>query len=71
MSSNGDAVILPTAAGGLANYPQARVTSFTGNHRTLYISGITSRRADGTLDGVKTNEDGTHSLDVKSKHAYA
>ncbi|KAF5529473.1 2-aminomuconate deaminase [Fusarium phyllophilum] len=67
MSPNGDAVILPTAAGGLANYPQARVTSFTGNHHTLYISGITSRREDGTLDGVKTNEDGTHSLDVKEQ----
>ncbi|KZL88294.1 l-psp endoribonuclease family [Colletotrichum incanum] len=55
MSNNGDAVILPIGAvKGLANYPRGRLAPATV-HRTLYISGTSSRRPDGTFAGVRTN----------------
>ncbi|KAF9876515.1 hypothetical protein CkaCkLH20_05923 [Colletotrichum karsti] len=65
MPSNGDAIILPTGTvKGLANYPRGRLAP-SNTYRTLYISGTSSRRTDGTFDGVKTNADGHVELDVR------
>ncbi|RSM14931.1 hypothetical protein CEP52_001112 [Fusarium oligoseptatum] len=58
MSSVGKAVILPSSAKGLANYPHARLVS-AGGTRTLYISGTSSRRADGSTEGFELGDDGT------------
>ncbi|KAF0326315.1 L-PSP endoribonuclease family protein [Colletotrichum asianum] len=69
MPGNGDAVILPTGTvTGLANYPRGRLAPTT-SHRTLYISGTSSRRPDGTFDGVETRSDGTQVLDVRKQTA--
>lgn len=65
MSHNGDPVILSSSSPGLANYPQARSVLPSHGTKTLYISGITSRLADGTLAGVHTDStDGSTTLDV-------
>ena len=63
MSSNGDPIILSSSSPGLANYPQARLSPYN-NSRTLFLSGLTSRRPDGTIAGVKVNDDGSLSLDA-------
>ncbi|RSL48380.1 hypothetical protein CEP53_009562 [Fusarium sp. AF-6] len=69
MSSNGDAVILPAgSAKGLANYPHGRLIPSTGT-RTLYVSGTSSRLADGTFEGFETSSDGTPSFDVGKQTA--
>ncbi|RDW76090.1 putative L-PSP endoribonuclease family protein [Coleophoma crateriformis] len=67
-SPNGTAYFLPpTAAQGLANYPHARTTP--SSSKTLFVSGISSRRGDGSYAGCVTAADGTHTLDVAEQTA--
>ena len=67
-SSNGTPFFLPpTAAQGLANYPHARTAPSTT--RTIYVSGTSSRRGDGTYAGCETSPDGTHKLDIGKQTA--
>ena len=62
-SQNGTPYILPpSAAQGLANYPHAR-TSLSSS-RTIYVSGTSSRRGDGSYAGCVGNPDGSHTLDI-------
>lgn len=62
-SSNGAPYFLPpSAAQGLANYPHARTSPAAT--RTLYVSGTSSRRGDGSYAGCTTSEDGVHTLDI-------
>ncbi|GKT40176.1 2-aminomuconate deaminase [Colletotrichum spaethianum] len=52
--NNGEAAIFPTGTvKGLANYPRGRLAP-AAVHRTLYISGTSSRRPDGTFSGAGT-----------------
>lgn len=68
MSSNGTSYLLPaTGAQGLANYPHARTIPSTAH--TLFVSGTSSRRGDGTYEGCTTREDGTHELDCGAQTA--
>jgi len=61
-SPNGIGYLLPaTGPQGLANYPHARTIPSTS--RTIFVSGTSSRRADGTYEGCTTREDGTYELD--------
>lgn len=60
-SPNGTGYLLPAGAQGLANYPHARTIPSTA--RTIFVSGISSRRPDGTFIGCETKPDGTHELD--------
>lgn len=53
-------------AAALANYPHARLITTT-SYRTLYISGTSCRRPDGTFDGVHANEDGSLRLDIEEQ----
>jgi 2-aminomuconate deaminase len=55
-------VILEDRAQALARYPHARVVG-----DTIYVSGISSRRADNTHDGVTLHPDGTRTLDIKAQ----
>jgi hypothetical protein len=67
-SPNGTAYFLPsTGAQALANYPHARATSISS--RNLYVSGISSRRGDGTYAGCTTSPDGVHTLDISEQTA--
>lgn len=67
--SNGTPYFLPAnKAQGLANYPHARLTP-TSTHRTIYVSGTSSRRGDGTWDGVSEHADGTFTLDIRAQTA--
>jgi len=67
-SPNGTAYLLPvTGAQGLANYPHARTIPNTA--RTIFVSGTSSRRGDGTYEGCITREDGTHELDCGAQTA--
>jgi 2-aminomuconate deaminase len=62
-SPNGSAYFLPaSAAQGLANYPHARTSP--PQSQTLFVSGTSSRRGDGTYAGCVTSSDGTHALDI-------
>ncbi|KAK0630259.1 Endoribonuclease L-PSP/chorismate mutase-like protein [Bombardia bombarda] len=61
-SANGTGYLLPaTGPQGLANYPHARIVPL--NARTIFVSGTSSRRADGTVAGCETTPDGTFALD--------
>ena len=61
-SPNGDPYFRPAgSAQGLANYPHARL--LPSSTRTVFVSGTSSRRGDGTYAGCTTNADGTHTLD--------
>ncbi|KAL2262483.1 hypothetical protein VTK26DRAFT_1164 [Humicola hyalothermophila] len=60
-SPNGTGYLLPSGAQGLANYPHARTIPSTA--RTIFVSGISSRRADGTFEGCEVKADGTYELD--------
>ncbi|KAG7292819.1 hypothetical protein NEMBOFW57_002864 [Staphylotrichum longicolle] len=60
-SPNGTSFLLPSGAQGLANYPHARTIPSTA--KTIFVSGISSRRADGTFEGCETKDDGTYELD--------
>jgi 2-aminomuconate deaminase len=65
-SPNGTSFFLPaTAAQGLANYPHARTAP--GTQKTLYVSGTSSRRGDGTYAGCTTDSEGKHALDVRQQ----
>ncbi|KAI0121056.1 Endoribonuclease L-PSP/chorismate mutase-like protein [Xylariales sp. AK1849] len=65
-SPNGDSYLLgKEKAQGLANYPHARIIS--GCQKTLYISGTSSRRGDGTYAGCSTDTDGNHTLDIRQQ----
>lgn len=56
-----------SSAQGLANYPHARIVSAAV--RTIYVSGISSRRGDGTHEGVTENADGTLTFDIQQQTA--
>ncbi|KAL6246982.1 hypothetical protein RBB50_006289 [Rhinocladiella similis] len=61
----GTAIFLPpSAAQGLANYPHARATPNNATSTTLYVSGTSSRRGDGTYAGYSVGSDGAAVLDV-------
>jgi 2-aminomuconate deaminase len=61
-SPNGTGYLLPaTGAQGLANYVHCRTIPATA--KTIFVSGISSRRADGTFEGCETNPDGSYTLD--------
>lgn len=53
-SRNGTSFTLTHAAQGLANYPHMRAVN-----GLLYVSGLSSRRLDGTHRGVTYNTDGS------------
>lgn len=62
-SPNSTPFFLPsTSAQGLANYPHARVIA--APTLTIYVSGTSSRRGDGSHEGVRENSDGTLKLDA-------
>ena len=67
-SLNGTPYFLPSnKAQGLANYPHARKTS--PSSQTIYVSGTSSRRGDGSHEGVTENADGTLTLDIGQQTA--
>jgi 2-aminomuconate deaminase len=55
----GKAIIVDDRAPALAKYPHARLVN-----DTIYVSGVSSRRKDGTHVGATKNDDGTFTLDV-------
>jgi 2-aminomuconate deaminase len=57
---NGSPVIVPDRAGALANYPHARRAG-----GLIFVSGVSSRRADNSYDGVEVCSDGTVELDIR------
>ncbi|KAI9143008.1 Endoribonuclease L-PSP/chorismate mutase-like protein [Paraphysoderma sedebokerense] len=61
-SVNGQSFILKDRAPGLAAYPHARKVN-----GLLYISGISSRRLDGTYEGVTETSDGKMKLDIRAQ----
>lgn len=62
---NGTPYLLPaTAAQGLANYPHARASPSNLTTTTLYVSGTSSRRGDGTYAGFSEGKNGLAVLDV-------
>ncbi|KAE8402139.1 Endoribonuclease L-PSP/chorismate mutase-like protein [Aspergillus pseudonomiae] len=68
--SNGSAFFLPPEkAQGLANYPHARILPTNPASRTIHVSGTSSRRGDGTWDGVTEHADGTWTLDIRQQTA--
>lgn len=65
-SPNGKPYFRPSAhAQGLANYPHARIVP-SANAHTIYVSGTSSRRGDGTFVGAdyKKDESGSTSLQL-------
>ncbi|KAJ1324759.1 2-aminomuconate deaminase [Microdochium nivale] len=64
-SPNGTAYFLPAdRAQGLANYPHARIVP--AGAQIVYVSGISSRRGDGTYAGCTEDKAaGTYTLDVR------
>eukprot|EP01111_Echinosteliopsis_oligospora_P005969 TRINITY_DN1979_c0_g1_i2.p1 TRINITY_DN1979_c0_g1~~TRINITY_DN1979_c0_g1_i2.p1 ORF type:complete len:183 (-),score=81.07 TRINITY_DN1979_c0_g1_i2:31-504(-) len=59
---NGTSYILETRAKSLAHYPHARLAG-----GMLYVSGISSRRPDNSVAGVKVKEDGSVEKDIKEQ----
>jgi 2-aminomuconate deaminase len=69
-SQNGSPYFLPaSSAQGLANYPHARTVSSSSSTKTIYISGTSSRRGDGTYAGVSTSSSGSLILDIREQTA--
>jgi len=69
MSPNGQAFLLdPKARAGPTRYPHARIAP-TSAHRTIYVSGMASRRLDGTYEGITQKPDGTFDLDIRKQTA--
>ncbi|KAL2168888.1 hypothetical protein VTG60DRAFT_6723 [Thermothelomyces hinnuleus] len=66
-SPNGTSFILESGAQGLANYPHARTIPSTA--KTIFVSGISSRRPDGTFEGCVVKPDGTYELDCGAQTA--
>ncbi|KAL7750990.1 hypothetical protein RI367_003570 [Sorochytrium milnesiophthora] len=62
MSANGVGYVLEDRAAALAHYPHARKIG-----GMLYISGISSRRLDGTYEGVVERSDGTLDRDIRQQ----
>lgn len=56
---NGESFVLREGAASIANYPHMRAAN-----GLLYVSGISSRRADNTHRGAVKREDGTFDLDI-------
>ncbi|CAH0044865.1 unnamed protein product [Clonostachys solani] len=63
------AVILAGASS--APYPQGRLIASTAKTHTFFISGVTSRRSDGSLGGVQTASDGTVTLSIEEQTSAA
>lgn len=61
-SVNGTAIILNERAKALAHYPHARRV---GN--LLFISGLSSRRADNSHEGVTIHENGVVEKDIRAQ----
>ncbi|KAI9184427.1 hypothetical protein H9P43_003480 [Blastocladiella emersonii ATCC 22665] len=59
---NGTGFVLKDRAAALAAYPHARRAG-----GFLYVSGTSSRRLDGTYEGVAENADGSLTLDIKAQ----
>jgi 2-aminomuconate deaminase len=69
-SQNGVPYFLPaSSAQGLANYPHARTVLPSSGTKTIYISGTSSRRGDGTYAGVSTSSSGSLILDIREQTA--
>ena len=67
-NTNSDPYFLPSgSAQGLANYPHARVVH--AQTQTIYVSGTSSRRGDGTWEGVRENIDVSLSLNIRQQTA--
>ncbi|KAK4240418.1 Endoribonuclease L-PSP/chorismate mutase-like protein [Achaetomium macrosporum] len=66
-SPNGTGYLLSSGAQGLANYPHARTIPSTA--KIIFVSGISSRRPDGTFEGCETKPDGTYALDCGAQTA--
>ena len=67
-NSNSTPYFLPSgSAQGLANYPHARIVE--PNTRTIYVSGTSSRRGDGTWEGVKEDDNGSLILNIEEQTA--
>lgn len=66
-SPNGTGYLLPAGAQGLANYPHARTIPSAA--KTIFVSGISSRRPDGTFEGCTPKPDGTYELDCGAQTA--
>lgn len=58
----GKAIIATDRAPALAKYPHARVVG-----DMIFVSGVSSRRPDGTHVGATKNDDGTFTLDVAAQ----
>ena len=56
------AFILKERAGALANYPHARRAG-----DLIFVSGVSSRRADNTHDGVTIDADGAVTKDIRAQ----
>jgi 2-aminomuconate deaminase len=70
MSANGTSYFLPvSSAQGLANYPHARTVQMSSTSKTIYVSGTSSRRGDGTYAGCTTSPSGFFILDIREQTA--
>lgn len=56
-------------AQGLANYPHARIIPISATQKIIHVSGISSRRGDGTHEGVIRQDDGSVVLDIRKQTA--
>jgi 2-aminomuconate deaminase len=54
-----ESIILQNRAGALAQYPHAKRVG-----DLIFVSGVSSRRADNSHDGVTIHEDGSVALDI-------
>ncbi|TVR02592.1 MAG: RidA family protein [Deltaproteobacteria bacterium] len=54
--------ILPDRPGALAHYPHLRRVG-----QLLFVSGLSSRRPDGTHDGVQIHADGAVTMDITAQ----
>lgn len=61
-SVNGKGYILPDRAPALANYPHMREAG-----GLLFVSGISARRPDGSIEGVATLPDGGKERDIRAQ----
>lgn len=59
---NGKGYILPERAQALANYPHMREAA-----GLLFVSGISARRPDGTVEGADLLPDGHKRLDIRAQ----
>lgn len=56
-------VTLVDRAPALANYPHAKIV----NNELVYLSGVSSRRPDGSRRGVQVNADGTFTTSMQEQ----